>query len=289
MKKIFTNNLLRFSYNFISLIAYLPIKQANRHKTKERQEVMLNQHKLIGREYSVFVYTILILSICFQYMPVAYAKGDLKQALLLQRSLPNSKASLFSKTGSGEFYTLYPDGLEVQDANIGGFKSVQLDPNEENLYFYDSGSKVISRINLKDGKVYKVIGKPKNSKKLDYSEPVKFSDASLVDFTDFTFDKNGDIFILDSNKQPDIDYRPDTRPRILKASLKDGTLKQVVDFEHYFWTVTDYAIAPQFLLDGIASNPEGQLFIYGQFHENQSNYGGRKSLILKFDPLLNKT
>ena len=219
-------------------------------------------------------------------MPVAYAKGDLKQALLLQRSLPNSKASLFSKTGSGEFYTLYPDGLEVQDANIGGFKSVQLDPKEENLYFYDSGSKVISRINLKDGKVYKVIGKPKNSKKLDYSGPVRFSEASLVDFTDFTLDKNGDIFILDSNKRPQWDNNP--RPRILKASLGDGTLKQVIDIENFFLTKTGLGSNPfKFSLDGITSDPAGKLFLYGKVNETASGINNRP-IILKFNESINR-
>ena len=68
--------------------------------------------------------------------------------------------SLYAKTGSGDYYTLYPDGLSKDSAYIGGFKSAQLDPLEENIYFFDTGLKVISKLIYKVEKYRKLLVNP---------------------------------------------------------------------------------------------------------------------------------
>ena len=136
--------------------------------------------------------TYMVFSISFCFLPCAKAQ---KEVTLKELSLPSPTISLFAKTGTGEYYTLYPEGIKKEESYIGTFKSAQLDPLEENIYFYDTILKVIAKINLKDGKVYKVIGKPKGNTPSDFTNPVKFNDASLGPLTDFTFDKYGNLYI----------------------------------------------------------------------------------------------
>ena len=205
--------------------------------------------------------------VCGLCIPVKAENID-KESLLMERALSLSKVSLFAKTGSGEYYTLYPEGVEKEDAYIGGFKSVQLDPQEENIYFYDTGLKVISRINIKDGKVYKVIGKPKSSKTLNYTTPVAFKDAELGKIIDFSFDKYGNIFILDSFGENNTDQR------ILKASLKDNTVKEVLNVNNQFLPVniiTSFNLT--FKLTGLSSDADHNLYLYGNCDCSRNGYG----------------
>lgn len=231
--------------------------------------------------FLVFLYMFVSLSFCF--VP-AYAQTT---------SITAGKISLFAKAGSGDYYTLYPDGIEKEEAYIGGFKSVQLDPLEENIYFFDTVLKVIGKINLKDGKVYKVIGKPKSSLNQDYSIPVKFTDASLGKIADFTFDKYGNIFILYSP----IDSRGNPNPKILKASLKDETIKEVLSINDYFRPTVDNIYLNSdyfgFNLDSVSYDHDRFIYLSGTF---TSPVGYRiwdwwnttplsDQVVLKFDPL----
>lgn len=173
-------------------------------------------------------------------------------------AIPEAKVTLFAKTGSGDYYTLYSNGIKKENANIGSFKSAQLDSLEENIYFYDDALKVIAKINLKDGKVYKVIGKPKSTGVLDYSKVVSFDNASLNKLLDFTFDKYGNIFILYSN----------SFPKILKASFKDKTIKEV------------FSLGETFNLDTLSYDHNRFIYITG-------NLSNKEPVIVKFDPLTN--
>lgn len=210
------------------------------------------------------------------------------------------KVSLFAKSQSGDYYTVSQNGIPKEDAYIGGFKSVQLDPLEENLYFYDPTLKVIARINLQDGKVYKVIGKPKSSSATDYSKPVKFNDATLPQIKDFTFDKYGNIYILilADLGNPTSGIQPND-PRILKASLKEGTVKEV--FRPYdAFQVTSGTYLPgyqyfSFNINGLNYDNERYIYVFGTFSYYPLGYGtthwnGSKQntpLVFKFDTVAN--
>ena len=211
-----------------------------------------------------------------------------KENLLMERSLSLSKISLFAKTGGSEFYTLYPEGVEKEDAYIGGFKSAQLDPLKENLYFYDTGLKVISRINIKDGKVYKVIGKPKSIKTLDYKTPVSFNEAELGKLIDFTFDKYGNIYILDS-------FGDNSDNRILKASIKDKKVSEISRLDELFLATEmyhPYEYDLTFSLTGLSkSSSTGDIYFYGNCNYSKKGYGvyhwqapGTTLIVLKFNP-----
>ena len=240
--------------------------------------------------FLVFLYMFCSLSFCF--VPNVYA-----QTTSTATSTTTGKITLFAKTGSGDYYTLYPDGIGKEDAYIGGFKSVQLDPLEENIYFFDTVLKVIGKINLKDGKVYKVIGKPKSSVNVDYSNPVKFADASLGKITDFTFDNYGNIFILypvDKNGNPS--------PRILKASLKDGNIKEVLNINDQFrpldsrYLTLDYSYFG-FNINDLSFDHDRFIYLSGSFTSppegfgvwsNWNNWDGsviKSQVVLKFNPL----
>ena len=205
-----------------------------------------------------------------------------------------SQVSLFAKAGSGDYYTIYTNGLKKEDSYIGGFKSVQLDPQEENIYFYDTVLKVIARINIQDGKVYKVIGKPKSSIVLDYRTPVKFADASLGPLGDFTFDKYGNIYILAYNKLTDENGSPGATldPRILKANLKDGTIKEVLNFGEYFKTVNPYS-SYSITLTNLSYDQNKFIYAYGKSAFPDPSYGVSQwnnigvngTTIYKFDPI----
>ncbi len=198
--------------------------------------------------------------------------------------------SLFAKAGTGDYYTIYPTGLKKEDSYIGGFKSVQLDPQEENIYFYDTVLKVIARINIQDGKVYKVIGKPKSSTVLDYRTPVKFADASLGALTDFTFDKYGNIYILIHNKPGE--------PSILKASLKDNSVKEVLSINDQFRPMFDQYLNPnyfRFNLAGLSYDHDRFIYFFGSITSLLLGFGiwhsdystATSQVVLKFDPLSN--
>ncbi|MBI3591640.1 MAG: hypothetical protein HY094_09735 [Candidatus Melainabacteria bacterium] len=204
-----------------------------------------------------FIHVILLFAI---YMPKASAQ-----------TVSTAKVTLYAKTGNGDYYTLYPDGIKKEDAYIGGLKSVQLDPLEENIYFFDTVLKVIGKINLQSGKVYKVIGKPKSSSVIDYSTPVTFSNASLYKLTDFTFDKYGNIFILDST-----DKNGNLSPRILKASFKDSTIKEVFKVNDYFLSPT--LTNTTFTLNSLSYDNDRFIYISGTLTNNGS-------VVIKFDPL----
>lgn len=200
------------------------------------------------------------------------------------------KISLFAKSQSGDYYTLSQNGIPKEEAYIGGFRSAQLDPPEENLYFYDPILKVIAKINLQDGKAYKVIGKPKSNSEVDYSTLVKFNDASLPKVTDFTFDKYGNIFILDS--------APGIGTRILKASLKEGTVKEVFrPYEAFKVTSGTYLNEQYFVfnINGLNYDNERYIYVFGTFNYYPPGYGithynGSKTstpLVFKFDTVAN--
>ena len=196
-----------------------------------------------------------------------------KEVTLKELSLPSPTISLFAKTGTGEYYTLYPEGIKKEESYIGTFKSAQLDPLEENIYFYDTILKVIAKINLKDGKVYKVIGKPKGNTPSDFTNPVKFNDASLGPLTDFTFDKYGNLYILYSVNKSNA-----PSPRLLKASLKEQTIKEVFVFNNNFLPSTSSDL--NFSLNNLSYDHDRYFYISG----NLTNYG---ALVLRFDPLIN--
>ncbi|GEM_PF-3919003 len=214
--------------------------------------------------------TYMVFSISFCFLPSAKAQ---KEVTLKELSKPSSAISLFAKTGSGDYYTLYPEGIKKEDSYIGGFKSAQLDPFEENIYFFDTTLKVISKINLKDGKIYKVIGKPKGSLPSDFTNPVKFNDANLGPLTDFTFDRYGNLYLLYS-----VNKNNALSPRLLKASLKDQTIKEVFVFNNYFLPSTSSDL--NFSLNNISYDHDRYFYITGSL----TNYG---ALVLRFDPLIN--
>ena len=235
--------------------------------------------------FFIFLYIWFSFSFCF--IPSAHAelKGEL---VLKERTIVEPKVTLFAKTGGSEYYTLYPDGVKKEDAYVGGFKSTQLDPQEENLYFYDSVLKVIAKINLQDEKVYKVIGKPKNNADVNYATPVKFSDANLSKLVDFSFDKYGNVFILTQNS----DGRD---PRLLKASLKDQTITEVVNFEDRFKpAVNPYSLDLTFNLNGLSYDHDRFLYFPGILTHPDPTFGAQWSssqlkgqIVLRYDPTSN--
>ena len=211
--------------------------------------------------------TYVIFSISFCFLPAAKAQ---KEVSLKELILPSTNITLYAKAGSGEYYTLYPEGIKTEDSYIGGFKSAQLDPLEENIYFFDTTLKVIAKINLKDKKVYKVIGKPKGNSPSDFTNPVKFNDANLGLLTDFTFDRYGNLYILYS-----VDKNNNPSPRLLKASLKDQTVKEIFVFNNSFLPSTSSNL--NFNLNNISYDHDRYFYISG----NLTNYG---ALVLRFDP-----
>lgn len=232
--------------------------------------------------FLILLYIFCSLSFCF--IPPVYAQTT---------SASTGKISLFAKTGSGDYYTLYPDGIEKEEAYIGGFKSVQLDPLEENIYFFDTVLKVIGKINLKDRKVSKVIGKPKSSLSQDFLQPVKFSDASLGKITDFTFDKYGNIFILYS-----VDSKGNPNPRILKASLKDGTIKEVLSINDSFRPTHNQYLSSDYFgfnLDSLSYDHDRFIYLTGTFISLLEGFNAWQwdtstattQVVLKFDPISN--
>ena len=236
----------------------------------------------------IFAFVYLFLPIGFCFIPQASASAP-PEAVLKERSLSNQTITLFAKAGSGDYYTLYPDGVKKEDAYIGGLRSAQLDPLEENIYFFDTTLKVIAKINLKDGKVSKVIGKPKSTASVNYSAPVKFADANLSKLIDFTFDKYGNIFILDNAGNSS-----SQNPRILKASLKDSSIKEVLNVSQYFQpNNTGYGYG--FDLKGLSYDKDKNIFIYGSGVFPAPSYGVSQwefstvngQLIIKFDVLSN--
>jgi len=221
------------------------------------------------------------------------ANDQIKEDIhLLDRSISSSKIGLFAKTGYGEHYTLYPDGLEKEDAFIGGFKSTQLDPAEENIYFYDSSGKVISKININNGNVYKVLGKPKSTTNIGYTSPVNFDSASLGNLIDFSFDKFGNIFILDNySSDPN-----NQNPRILKASLKESAIKEVLRINDLYKSAFKHGNSYDFSfrLDGISYGFDDLFYLYGKCNYARNGYGvyhwdspGESVVILRFNPLTN--
>ena len=220
-------------------------------------------------------------------MSVLYLLGPMvPQASAQSTTAP--QISLFAKAGTGDYYTIYSTGLKKEDSYIGGFKSVQLDPQEENIYFYDTVLKVIARINILDGKIYNVIGKPKSSTILNYTTPVKFADASLGSLTDFTFDKYGNIYILVLNTAGD----PGSNPRLLKASLKDGTVKEILNFEEQFKPGVAGNYFYSISLTNLSYDQNKYIYAYGKsvFPEINSygNWSGQMksgTTIYRVDPL----
>ncbi len=209
------------------------------------------------------------------------------------QSITTPQVSLFAKVGTGDYYTIYPTGLKKEDSYVGGFKSVQLDPQEENIYFYDTVLKVIARINILDGKIYTVIGKPKSSTILNYTTPVKFTDASLGALTDFTFDKYGNIYILVHNNLGDITngIQPSS-PRLLKASLKDGTIKEVLNFEDQFTPGLAGNYSFSITLTNLSYDQNKFIYAYGKSNfpdiNSYGNWNGQMksgTTIYRFDPL----
>jgi len=254
------------------------------HKSKKR--------KFTPRQAIILV----LIYLCSLFTPPLSVKAEdveqsLKELILKDRTIITGKASLFAKTGGSDYYTLYPDGVEKESAYIGGFKSVQPDPLGENVYFYDTGLKVIARINIKDGKVYKVIGKPKSTKTLDYKNAVSFNDAELGKLTDFTFDKYGNILVLDSYGANNTDQR------ILKASIKDKTVKEIVKLNQLYTSpdknpYLNYNFT--FTLTGVSSDPDYNAYIFGSTSFIKPGYGvdhwdpAKKSfVVLKYDPTTN--
>ncbi len=205
------------------------------------------------------------------------------------QSVQNSKVSLFTKTGTGEYYTLYPNGIKKEDAYIGGFKSLQLDPVEANIYFYDPLLKVIGKINLENNLVSKVIGKPKSSTITNYQTPVKFSDSSLSKLIDFTIDKYGNLFILDSQDTP-----TNQNPRILKASLKDGTIQEAIKINDYFKRAfsSQYLYDVNFTINNLTyNNNDGFIYLYGNAtYSDISPFSigvTKGAVVLRFEPQTN--
>ncbi len=204
-----------------------------------------------------------------------------------------SNVSLYAKAGSGDHYTLYSDGLAKENAYIGGFKSVQLDPLEENIYFYDTGLKIISKINLSSGKVSKVIGKPKSSTNTDFVAGSTFAEANLSKLKDFSFDKYGNVFILLHNTLGDPNASSkDSDPIILKASFKDSTIKQVVRVNDYFRYRNFDDRSCGFNLNGVSYDNDKYLYLYGFFNYpdiNSSNSGNPHigHAVLRYEPLAN--
>ncbi len=226
----------------------------------------------------LFVYILYSISCCF--VPQACAQ-----------STTAPQVSVFAKAGAGDYYTIYSTGLKKEDSYIGGFSSIQLDPQEENVYFYDTVLKVIAKINILDGKIYKVIGKPKSSTVLDYRTPVKFADASLGQLSDFTFDKYGNIYILIHNNpgDPNNAIQP-TNPRLLKASLKDGIVKEVFNFEEQFKPGITVNSSYSISLTNISYDQDKYIYAYGKssFPDLSGQYKSGTT-IYKFDLLSGST
>ncbi len=229
----------------------------------------------------IFLFLYIFSSIGFCIAPEAYAQSTI-----------SPQVSLFAKAGTGDYYTIYPTGLKKEDSYVGGFKSVQLDPQSENVYFYDTVLKVIARINILDGKIYNVIGKPKSSTILNYRTQVKFADASLGTLTDFTFDKYGNIYILIHNNpgDPANGVLPSS-PRLLKASLKDGTVKEVLNFEDQFRLGISGSYSYSINLTNLSYDQNKYIYAYGKSTlpelnsylqiTGQNNY----TTIYRYDPL----
>ena len=224
-------------------------------------------------------------------MSVLYLIGSVVPQASAQSTI-TSQASLFAKTGTGDYYTIYPTGLKKEDSYIGGFKSVQLDPQTENIYFYDTVLKVIARINIQDGKIYPVIGKPKSNTIISYKTPIRFADASLGTLTDFTFDKYGNIFILIHNNLGDAaNGIPPSSPSLLKASLKDGTIKEVLNFEDQFKPGISGNYSYYITLTNLSYDQNKYIYAYGKTTlPNVNDYLqviGQNSYttIYRFDPL----
>ncbi|OGI08582.1 MAG: hypothetical protein A3F80_08945 [Candidatus Melainabacteria bacterium RIFCSPLOWO2_12_FULL_35_11] len=224
----------------------------------------------------MFLFLYIFSSIGFCIVPKACAQSTIAPVV-----------SLFAKVGTGDYYTIYSTGLKKEDSYVGGFKSVQLDPQEENIYFYDTVLKVVARINILDGKIYNVIGKPKSSTILDYKTPVKFTDASLGTLTDFTFDKYGNIYILVNNNPSG-----SPSPRLLKASLKDKTLKEVLNFETQFKPGINGDYSFSITLTGLSYDQNRYIYAYGNSafpgidnYGNFSNQINRSATIYRFDLL----
>jgi len=195
-----------------------------------------------------------------------------------------STVSLYAKAGSGDHYTLYSDGLAKESAYIGGFKSVQLDPLEENIYFYDTGLKIISKINLTSGKVSKVIGKPKSSTNTDFVAGSTFTEANLSRLKDFSFDKYGNIYVLFHSTLGDPNYNSkDSDPIILKASFKDSTVKQVMRIQD--------SVVGNLYLNGITSDNDKYFYLYGDLKYTNPLYPSNGQIagqtVLRYDPSLN--
>ncbi len=222
--------------------------------------------------YPFLILMLLVLSSCF----------------LSAHSAEITNVGLYAKAGSGDYYTLYPDGLKKEDAYIGGFKSAQLDPLEENIYFFDTGLKVISKINLLSGKVTRVIGKPKSTTLVDYSMTVSFNDASLGKVKDFTFDKYGNIYILINNVPNDsVFLGKDTQPIILKASLKNNTITQVLDLEKTLNLNPNTKLS----INGISYDNSKFIYIYGSAKLPDPNVSYFNPVIgqaiFRYDPITN--
>ncbi len=212
------------------------------------------QYTVNAKVALVLIFSYIISSISFCLVPKAYAQTVL-----------SPQVSLFAKAGGGDYYTIYSSGLKKEDSYIGGFQSIQLDPQEENIYFFDPVLRVIARINILDGKIYKVIGKPKSNDIVNYSTTVKFADASLSQFIDFTFDKYGNIYILTLNRpgEPYNNILP-SDPRLLKASLKDGTIKEVLKFEDQFASSNQSNYTPAITLTNLSTDHDKYIYAYGK-------------------------
>lgn len=215
----------------------------------------------------VAIHLILVFLYIFPGCTFPIHKVNAKEVTLKKLTISGSKITLFANTGKGDYYTFYPEGIIKEKANIGGFKSAQLDPLKENIYFYDPVLKVIAKINLKDNKVYKVIGKPKSNIDINYSNPVNFNDASLGKLIGFSFDRYGNIFILDSGN---------SSGRLLKASFKDNSIKEILNVNNYFLPAS--LSNTTFTLSGISYDHDRHLYIIGSLT-------GKGPVVLKFDPL----
>ncbi len=235
--------------------------------------------KLLDKE--VFHFTSYILHLTFSLMLIIIFSQNTSSA----QTTSSTKASLFTKTNTGEYYTLYSNGVKKEDAYIGGFKSAQLDPLEENVYFFDPALKVIGKINIDSGLVYKVIGKPKSTATSNYQNPIKLSDSSLSKLIDFTLDKYGNIFILDSSETNN-----NQNPRILKASLKEGNIQEVLNINEQFKRafISQHLYDVSFSLSGLAyNNNDGYIYLYGTSSCSDiwpfNNGTSKTAAILRFD------
>lgn len=226
-------------------------------------------------------------------------KVNALNAVIKDRSAINAKVGLFAEIGSGEYYTLYPNGINKKDAKVGGFKSVQIDPLNENVLFYDPVLKVIAQINIENGTIKKLLGKPRSSEvNQDYSKEIDFGKVSLVGLKDFTVDQYGNIYILlEQNNLQDQSIVVD---KVLKASIKTKKVAEV--FDEYNRLHPKIRMKHSYTIDtnlqGINVDNEDNLYLYGNCdykrdgyqyyaYDNSNPSKGNSPIVLKLNTLTN--